>query len=80
MAALFPEAVGTYVAGAWEILSRRVQGGQRTHLVALRQQPVRDRHDGVLDDILGALLELRRRVPWVAASARTSEPASCRHR
>ena len=67
MAALLAEAVGADVGVAGQVLGRGEERGQRAHLLALGEHAVADGHERVLHDVLGAVLEVGRRVAGVRA-------------
>src|SRR3954469_21437491 len=58
--ALLDQAVGADVGVAGQILGRREERGQRPHLLTLGPGPVADGQERVVDDVLGAVLEVGR--------------------
>src|SRR6185503_13685789 len=64
---LLAQAVRADVGVAGQVLGRREQRRQRPHRLALGHHAVADGHERVLDDVLGAVLEIGRRVAGVRA-------------
>src|SRR4051812_13572601 len=72
--ALLAQAVGADVGVAGQILGRREERGQRAHLLTLGPDPVADGQERVLDHVLGAVLEVRRRIAGVRAGHANARP------